>query len=102
MKLVMHETGDGLKLVQMQVSLQLTMIRLHSAAHVDRKMTSLIYRHLQAGLSSGQCNCQGSLQNNSLLGFKAHREAIRKLQPMRPARDAPYVRALQLLFLYDM
>lgn len=92
----MHEAGEGLRLVQMGVSLQLRMIRLHSAVQVDGNMTILICRHLQAGLRNGQSECQGSMQDNSLLGFKASRETIRRLQPMRLARDAPYVKGLHI------
>ena len=93
---MIHEAGDGPKPVQMGVSLQLRMIRLHSAVHVERNMTVLICRHMQTGLRNGQSNCQGSMQDNSLLGFKGIRETIRRLQSMRLARDAPYVKGLHI------
>lgn len=92
----MHEAGDGPKLVQMGVCLQLRMIRLHSAVHVERNMTVLICRHMQAGLRNGQSNCQGSMQDNSLLGFKASRATMPRLQPMRLAREVPYVKGLHI------
>ena len=86
---MMHEAGDGPELVQMGVFLQLRMIHLHNAVHVERYMTVLICRHMQAGLRNSQSNCQGSMQDNSSLGFKARREPIRSLLPMRLARNAP-------------